>query len=234
MLSPGPGRAPIRAGVNIPYSDEFRSRDTNEALLTTLASLPPKQGPPGKVIEEPLDVRDPNERIAKMLETDTFRHDLPKATSSQDVWQYLVLFASCLFFCDVFVRRVTVSFTWVGPLAVRMRDAVLRREAAPVATPTMDRLRSRKAEVGDQLEQKRAATRFEPIPDAPVNPNAMKEDAASAPPRETPAAASGSLAPEKEKTEESYTSRLLKAKQKVWEERKQDESKPDEPPGGSK
>ena len=29
MLSPGPGTAPIRTGVNVPYSDEFRERETN-------------------------------------------------------------------------------------------------------------------------------------------------------------------------------------------------------------
>ena len=39
MLSPGPGQAPIRTGVSVPYSDEFRERGTNEALLKTLASL---------------------------------------------------------------------------------------------------------------------------------------------------------------------------------------------------
>ena len=39
-------------------------------------------------------------------------HDLPKATSSQDVWYYLVLFGGCVFFLDVFFRRVTVDLSW--------------------------------------------------------------------------------------------------------------------------
>ena len=108
-----------------------------------------------------------------------------------------------------------------------MRLLVTRPEPDADRTARALRDRGRQALVAPLIH-------VEPIPDAPVNPDALKQDATSAPPRETPTAGSGSLAPEKEKTEESYTSRLLKAKQKVWEERKQDENKPDEPPGGSK
>ena len=44
MVSPGPGKAPLRTGVSVPYSDEFRERETNEALLTSLAHVAPKEG----------------------------------------------------------------------------------------------------------------------------------------------------------------------------------------------
>ena len=44
MLSPGPGQAPLRTGLNVPYSAEFRTRGTNEALLDALASLHPLGG----------------------------------------------------------------------------------------------------------------------------------------------------------------------------------------------
>ena len=37
MVSPGAGQAPIRTGINVPYSDEFRDRSPNEALLDQLA-----------------------------------------------------------------------------------------------------------------------------------------------------------------------------------------------------
>ena len=40
LVSPGPGRAPIRTSVSIPYSDEYRERETNDALLT--AHRPPR------------------------------------------------------------------------------------------------------------------------------------------------------------------------------------------------
>jgi hypothetical protein len=84
----------------------------------------------------------------------------------------------------------------------------------------MDRLRSRKAEVAESLDQRRAAARFEPAPDAPP-PETLGEQAGlptapPAPPKPKPA--TGPMAPD-QKEEESYTNRLLKAKKKVWEER---------------
>ncbi len=96
------------------------------------------------------------------------RHDLAKATSSQDIWHLLVFAAACVFLADVFVRRVTINFAWVPPLAAKVRDRLLRRPAMAEVTVVMDRLRSRKAEVTEQLEQRRAATRFEPSPDQPA------------------------------------------------------------------
>ena len=222
MVSPGPGKAPIRAGVSIPYSAEFRERETNEALLSSLAHVVPKQGAPGKVIDAPLTLK-PDERLAKLLETNAFRHDLAPATSSQGVWHLLVLAGSCLFFFDVFVRRVTVSFDWVWPLAVRVRDRVLRRPSRPDVEATMERLRSRKAEVTGQLEQKRAALRFEPTSEVAADVDALNEEAAR--PLSTPRAKKqASLTPEQEA--EGYTARLLKAKQKARTEMKKD--KPDD------
>ena len=54
---PGAGMAPIRTGVNVPYSDEFRDRATNDALLGQLAALAPKGGAPGRMIEAAGDGR---------------------------------------------------------------------------------------------------------------------------------------------------------------------------------
>jgi uncharacterized membrane protein len=229
LLNPGPGRTPIRVGVNVPYSDEFRDRQTNEGLLKSLAALEPKQGSPGKVIEDANPNDTPTQQMAKLLEFNTFRHDLAEATSSQDVWHLLLLIGTCLFFGDVFVRRVAVNFDWLWPIVYQVRDRLARREKQAVPDVVMDRLRSRKAEVGDELEQRRAATRFEPTPDAPDSTEALSEPLpgpAAAEPQPKPKA---DLAPEKEA--ESYTSRLLKAKQKVWDERKDDkQGKPKDDP----
>ena len=49
--------APLRTGVNVPYSDEFRDRGANDALLTQLAAVQPKDGPPGQLIEDPAGQR---------------------------------------------------------------------------------------------------------------------------------------------------------------------------------
>ena len=50
-INPGRGMAPLRTGVNVPYSDEFRDRGANDALLNQLAAVQPKDGPPGQLIQ---------------------------------------------------------------------------------------------------------------------------------------------------------------------------------------
>jgi hypothetical protein len=119
-LNPGTGYTPLLAGVNVPYSPEYRDRETNEALLLSLVRLRPKDGGEGKVIEGRLA---PGTDFSDMLKTDTFRHDLAKAVSSQNVWPWVLVLGSVLFLADVFVRRVQVSFDWLRPVwaAIRRR-----------------------------------------------------------------------------------------------------------------
>jgi Mg-chelatase subunit ChlD len=211
-LSPDVGQAPIRAGVTVPYSDEFRDRTPNDALLGQLAALTPKRGPAGKIIELPEKVgkRDSQSTV------DPFRHDLPKATSNQDAWHYLLLAACCMLFCDVFYRRVNVNFAWLPPVAARARDWALRRQPKPAAPEFMQRLQSSKAEVSGHLDQLRAATRFEPSPETKTSPDSLEPIAARSPDTSKEKAATSEPAkPEPE----DYTQRLLKAKKKVWENR---------------
>src|SRR5262249_6197542 len=154
--------------------DEFRERETNEALLSSLAHVAPKNAAAGKLIDAPTTMT-PAERLARLLETNAFRHDLAPATSSQAVWHLLALVAGCLFFFDVFVRRVTGNFEWVGPLAANLRSRILGRPIAPDVVATMERLRERKAEVSEGLEQKKAALRFEPADDAKADVESLRE-----------------------------------------------------------
>lgn len=213
-INPGRGMAPIRTGVNVPYSDEFRDRGPNEPLLTQLAATVTKDGSPGRLIDDPKAA----DTVEPLLAVNSFRHDLPKATSSQETWHWLLLMASCVFLGDVFIRRVHVHFAWVPPLAVRVRDFVLRRQPAPAQPQYIERLKSRKAEVGDKLEQLRAATRFELPAETPVDVQVLEELTSQGPSAVQPPVAKPSLTPE-QKEEESYTERLLKAKKKVWDER---------------
>ena len=217
-INPGRGLASLRTGVTVPYSAEFRDRGPNEALLAQLAAVVPKDGPPGRTIENKESPESPltSESIARLHAVNTFRHDLPKATSSQEIWHWLLLLASGVFLGDVFVRRVAVSFGWLPPLLTRALDFVLRREPAPVQPQFMERLKSRKAEVTGQLEQIRAATRFE-MPESPPSDATLLEELAP-PPTATPSGGpKPSIAAEKE--EESYTERLLKAKKKAIEDK---------------
>ena len=101
---PGQGEAPLRVGVNVPYSQEYRDRETNQALLDTLVKLTPKGGEPGQQIAGSLTSGD----LDELLEVNTFRHNLAKAISSNYIWPLLLVIAGCVFFADVFVRRVAV------------------------------------------------------------------------------------------------------------------------------
>ena len=177
MVTPGGGQAMIRTGVNIGYSDEFRDRETNDTLLESIAKLPAKEGEPGKLLPPLPEVPDENERAEQALQpqlaVDPFRRDLPQAVATQDIWPWLVLLGSCVFFADVFVRRVQVDLRWLAPFWTRFAEVVLRRERHEAAPETMSRLRSRKAEVDRSIESQRAAARFEPDATIPIDPSAI-------------------------------------------------------------
>lgn len=214
-LNPGPGYSPLLAGVNVPYSPEYRDRETNEALLLSLVRLRPKDGAEGKVIEGRLAA---GADFADLLRTDTFRHDLAKAVSSQNIWPWVLVIGAVLFLADVFIRRVQVSFEWLAPVWA----AVKRRfggGAEPVADDSrLERLRSRKSAIADQLEERRAATRFEPSPEelrGPAGPLPLADSEPLADRRAAGPPASGSGLTPAGAEAESYTSRLLKAKQQA-------------------
>jgi len=212
MLSPGPDEAPIRTGVNVPYSDEFRGREANDALLGQLAQLEPAGGKPGALLA-PIDSLGD---VEPLLDVNTYRHDLAKAFSSQDIWFVVILLAACLLFFDVFVRRVQVSFAWVPALAGRVQVALFGQSQEVTQVETIDRLRSRKAQVGTQVDQLKATARFEApegaTDDAPID-LATPELETLEQKSPTPG-----LADQSEPEEESYTSRLLKAKKKAWKD----------------
>ncbi|HLA84518.1 MAG TPA: VWA domain-containing protein, partial [Thermoguttaceae bacterium] len=223
VVSPGVGYAPIRTSLNVPYSREFRDRVANAPLLEEMAAMTPVGGKPGEVIR----AEEGTEEMKQWLAFDTFRHDLKKATSQQEIWHYLALVAGCLFFFDVFVRRVQVHFAWVRPLAGRIGNLVLLRPPEATAAETMDRLKSRKAEVDDRIQQLREAAgdetsrsaRFEAPGETTVGTGALDEMAAPRPGKQPTKPAAPSISSDRPAEQETYTERLLRAKKKVWQER---------------
>lgn len=210
--------APLLAGITVPYSAEFRERESNAALIETLASLKPAGGQAGQVVEGELR----EGAVDRMVNSvDTFRRTLAKAISSQDVWPYFLLLAACIFLADVFIRRVTVHFYWIKPAVVHAYRRVIGRPAEDVPDERMARLRNRKAAVSNQLDERRAAARFEPeTPDGFTPPRDIDQvlsdatgggsDAPSQPRQQAPAQAS---TPQSE--QDTYTERLLAAKKKA-------------------
>jgi uncharacterized membrane protein/Mg-chelatase subunit ChlD len=214
-VSPGKGYGgPLLAGVSVPYSSEFRERETNLALLETLAKYKPQGGEPGALIKTDITAADPE----KLTIIDTFRATLARAFSSQDAWHIAALLAACMFLINVAIRRISIDPEWFAP-AWRVVRRLWTREPEPVREERLERLRSLKAKVEGQIDERRAATRFEPQPDAdigsPTLEDAMRESATgSSAESARPAAAT---APEAE--QESYTDRLLKAKKKAQQNR---------------
>jgi len=217
-INPGPGQAPIITGVNVPYSAEFRDRETNMALLKTLASMRPEGGEPGEVIQYAADAQD--DSAGKNV--DTFRRGLAPSVSSQDVWPLFIVFTACVFFADIFIRRVTLSLEWVPPVYAWIRTKLFGVEQEGELEESLERLRSRKAEVAEEIDERRAAARFEPILDETSGDKARDlEDVIQDTAAGAMASAGRTPGPTTQITpdspeEESYTARLLKAKQQAW------------------
>ena len=201
----------LRSGVSVPYSEEYRNKETNDALLEMLANLKPAGGERGQLIEGPIE----RGQLQPLLDIDTFRRTLQKAVSSSDIWPPLIFFMACIFLGDVFIRRVQLSYEWLRPVVAWVRTHVLRRSTA-VAQPDerLERLKSRKQQSTATHEERRASARFEPTPDAEVDTRVLDAGATAAPPVQRPASSSQQMTPTGPEAE-TYTERLMKAKKQA-------------------
>ncbi len=152
---PGPGAAPLTTGVTVPYSSEYRVRETNQVLIDSLAAVTPKGGQRGNVTV-PLNVQPSDE----LINTNPYRGGLAFARSIRDAWPWFVLTGCCLFLCDVMVRRVAINFDWVGVAMKRLRGTTSEKDIA--VTARLDALKKNKEVVDDSLQRRRASVRFEP------------------------------------------------------------------------
>ncbi len=214
MLSivPGGGKPPITTGVTMPFSDEYRVRQANMQLLESLAAHKPLGGTAG-TISASLE----KDSMNQALGVDTYRKGLPPAKSLKDIWPLAVLVGATMFFGDVFVRRVAIDMG----LPLRMLAARLRRrsddsKALDAEQKTrLDRLRSSKNVIGDDLQRQRASTQFEPEQGISATVTTAEDAFASGDPKSN----RSELTPKKPsmgiEEEQSYTSRLLDAKRKA-------------------
>lgn len=205
----------IRSGVTVPYSPEFADMESNTALLEKL-----RDTTGGRAIPD-----DPARMDEAARGGEVFRHDdLPRSRSLQPVWYWLLLLTGILLFFDIAVRRIAVDPHEVAASAGRLWARLRGRAVAAEATPQfLDRLKTRKARIGETLERTRAATRFEPAEAQAVAAPAGADEAVAAPrqpvvrPKPPP-----QVAPEAPKEPEDFASRLMKAKKRVWEEREKE------------
>ena len=218
----------VSTGVSVPYSDEYRELRSNPGTLETIASLTN-----GEVLSWKRRQDGSIDMARTLAETKPFRRDkftqIPQGLTP--LWPLLLFFSATMFLGDVAIRRVSPDFGRMRKLIKDQYEKLRGREVAP-DVEYMEKLKGRKAEVTEQIERSRAATRFEapsPSPDAPTPADVVDElmqggsaggprpaERRPAPP--APGLAAGGPKPEAE----SYTNRLLKAKNKVWEDREKD------------
>ncbi|MBB3209772.1 putative membrane protein/Mg-chelatase subunit ChlD [Rhodopirellula rubra] len=203
---PGSGNAPLSTGVTVPYSDEFRYRQSNQALMAQLASLSPKGGQPGEVTA-PLD-----EQVSDaVLASDAFRGGLPLARRIRDAWPWFVLIAAGLFFTDVLVRRVAIRFgflkTWWDQWTGKGQP-----ELATVAR--LDQLKQQKDAINASSAARRSGTRFDPT-SVPAGIGTKGGPAETTLPGKSEIANDSSDTAKEPTSESSYTERLLEAKRRA-------------------
>lgn len=208
-VMPGAEMAPLRTGVNVSYSPEFRQvHDENVSLLTSLAEQAPSGGKAGRIID--LDVPSPT-----VANESVFRRDLPRPTSRESCWHLLIFGVGCLFFVDVLNRRVAFSLAPAAALARRVATAVRRRPVQTESTEVMDRLRRKKQEVADRLDNLQAGTRWD---GEAAGRDELSEPLVAAAAHQSTATAAPTLVAPATVEEESYTARLLSAKRKIQRE----------------
>ena len=88
--------------------------------------------------------------------------------ATQPIWPLLVLIGSVIFLGDVFVRRVQINLDWVALAWAWIAQRVLGRTAPEQQPETMARLRSRKAQVQEDITGRgESSARFEIDENAP-------------------------------------------------------------------
>jgi uncharacterized membrane protein/Mg-chelatase subunit ChlD len=194
----------VRSGVTLPYSPEFSDLEANTVLLERL-----RETTGGRAYE---DDAVSLEEAAKSGAV--FRPAPERVKSMLPLWHWLLALACGLLLCDVAVRRLAVE---PAQVAAKVRNLWARLRGLPVAEPAaeafMGRLRVRTAQAGEGPGG-RAARRFEGEPGGLAPAGA---EASAVPPSPAGPPPTQPTAPQPEAGD--YTSRLMQAKKRVWEER---------------
>ncbi len=200
---PGAGASPVSTGVTVPYSDEYRVRQSNLSLIDSLASQIPLGGQTGQVFPK-LDMAPSDE----LLSANAFRSGLAPARSIRDAWPWFVLFASSVFLLDVFVRRVAIRSQWLSNLLFRNK---LGDEQNSVST-RLDALRKNKENIERARDRLRTEVRFDTDQSETADNFSTTTD--TSPPQTTSNERSiDSKTTSQDKT--NYTERLLEAKRRA-------------------
>ncbi|WP_390658131.1 VWA domain-containing protein [Crateriforma spongiae] len=217
---PDEGTAPLTTGVSVPFSEEYRVRRTNLALINALAETKVNGGEAG-IVMPAIDQRAADE----LVQVDTFRGGLPPARSIKDAWPWFLLAACVLFLFDVAVRRIAISFAWLGRW-VRKRFGKAKATDTPT-TRRLDELRQSKDAVSQSIDARRRSVRFDPqsVPTESTGQTSAPESSfdspasSGKPPKESAKDGSRQSDGSTSDAPVSYTERLLEAKRRARKNR---------------
>ncbi|HZZ78951.1 MAG TPA: VWA domain-containing protein [Gemmataceae bacterium] len=201
----------VRAGVTIPYSPEFAEMDSNAQLLERISDQTGGQS----YFDNETSLQ---EAVAK---SSVFRPVPESLMSLQPLWSWMVALTALCLLLDVAVRRIAIQPEAVWAKATEYWDRLRGRAVAEEKLPAyIERLKSRKATVGESLEKQKAAKKFETAEGAkPADAPTIASASVPEKPKETPK----KQEPKKDKEkEEDFASRLMKAKKKAMEDRDKD------------
>ncbi len=204
-------RDSARGSFTVRYSPEYAEMSSNAALLEQIADITG-----GKVYTDSGAFLD---RIAG--EGVVFRPSPLKNRSLQSIWPWLIFFSAVFFFLDIATRRIALEpEKWVAK-GQEFWAQLRGLQTVSAKTPEfLDRLKSRKSQVGVEMDRGKANRRFaagETPAAPPPGPGEPADQSSPATPKSSKPAPK-----ESEKTEEGYFSRLQKAKKKTWEDRDND------------
>jgi hypothetical protein len=208
-----------RTGVTISYSPEFADLEANTTLLKNLARITG-----GTVYsEEP-------KALNNLAGSGELYRPAPEGTRALlPLWYWLVFLAAAGLLFDVGVRRISLEPAEVRHAAERAWSRMRKKQegrATAEEDAFLQRLRQKKAVVGENLEREKAGRKFEPTgPVATPPPPGADEGVPAGPavfsPQPPPPPPTAKLA---EEPADDYLSKLRQAKKRAPHEKDKDES----------
>src|SRR5262249_38810620 len=138
--------------VTISYSPEYADLQTNTDLLEKLRAL-----------TEGETYADADESLEKTSASGmVFRKAPAFSRSLQPIWYWLLVATAVLLFFDVASRRISIEFGAVVAALVAGWDRLRGRSLSARQEPEfIDRLKARKAQVGESIDQGKKGRRYE-------------------------------------------------------------------------
>jgi uncharacterized membrane protein len=196
----------VRSGVTLPYSPEFADLESNTALLRRLSEITG-----GNVYSED------GLELAKLARDGTvFRPTNIAANSPQPIWYWLVLLAGVGLLFDVAVRRIAIEPAEVKTALTATWEKLRGRAVVASGAPQfLERLQTRKVQVGEKFGKATKRFEAEPVPAGATTHVPVADDVARVVRPVAPPPPKVKLTADQPDT----FARLMQAKRKALEER---------------